>query len=453
MRNRIIIMSAAVILLLGAYFALTKIDTKKPPVETPKPTVETISIFKTDIDKILSISLKTPKGEFAFVKKDEIWVVKGSESIKLSQSKVDSLAYDFTTINAEAFITENGNLADYGLDKPLATPKITLSDGTEKTFLLGSHTPTGSSYYFKMNDDTKIYTIGSTTGDDFIKDLAGYRDTTIATVDAQKLMQFKILRSNANINIQLKDEKELAKDTSGMNSWKMTSPYQLDVNTDVVGKQIFEKLNFEVKDFVEDAPASYTKYGLDKPKYVISFTEKDKSPITIELGDEKEGAIYARLAGGKEVYTIDSQTVAYKDIDTLSMANTLVYLQQIDNVTQISFTAENTTYMLKINGTGDSATYSINDVNAKTDLFKKAYQEIIGLTLRGVVTGDVNGQPICKFVFSFNDGRADDIIELVPYGDRYVAVKINGKASYYVMREQVTNMIAKIKEFNAKPNE
>jgi len=135
MRNRIIIMSAAVILLLGAYFGLSKIDTKKPPVETPKPTAETISIFKTDIDKIMSISLKTPKDEFAFAKKDKIWIVNGSESIKLSQSKVDSLAYDFVTINAEALISDNGNLADYGLDKPLATPKSTLSDGTENIFV------------------------------------------------------------------------------------------------------------------------------------------------------------------------------------------------------------------------------------------------------------------------------------------------------------------------------
>ncbi len=452
MRNRIIIMSAVVILLIGAYFGLTKIDTKKP-VETPKPTAETISIFKTDKDKIVSMTLKTSKDEFTLIIKDKNWVVNSSENIKLSQSKVDSLAYDFAILNADALISENGNLADYGLDKPLATPKIRLSDGTEKRFLLGSLTPTGNSYYFKMNEDSKIYTISVATGDDFIKDLAGYRDTTIATVDAKTLVQFRILRNNANIEIRLKAEKELALDTSGMNSWKMNSPYQLDVNTDVVGKQIFEKLNFEVKDFVEDAPASYNKYGLDKPKYVISFTEKDKSPVTIELGNEKEGLIYARLGGANEVYTIDAQTVAYKDMDPLSMVNTLVYLQQIDKVTAISFTAENTTYVLKINGTGDNATYSINDVSAKTEWFKKAYQEIIGLTLRGMVTGDVNGQPICKFVFSFNDGRADDVIELVPYGDRYVAVKINGKAEYYVMAEQVNNMIAKIKEFSAKPNE
>ena len=452
MRNRIIIMSAVVILLIGAYFALTKIDTKKP-VETPKPATETISIFKTDKDKIVSMTLKTPKSEFAFAKKDKNWVVTGLEDIKLTQSKVDSLAYDFAILNADTLISENGNLSDYGLDKPLATPKITLSDGTEKKFILGSLTPTGNSYYFKMNDDAKIYTISSSTGEDFIKDLAGYRDTTIATVDAKSLVQFKILRNNTNIEIKLKDEKELAKDTSGMNSWKMISPYQLDVNTDVVGKQIFEKLSFEVKDFIEDAPASYTKYGLDKPKYVISFTEKDKSPITIELGNDNEGAIYARLVGSKEVYTINAQTVAYKDIDPLSMVNSLVYIQQIDKVTAITLTLDNNTYILKINGTGDSATYSINDVSAKTELFKKAYQEIIGLSLRGVVTGDVNSQPICKYVFSFNDGRADDVIELIPYGDRYVAVKINGKSNYYVMREQVNNMIAKIKEFNEKPNE
>lgn len=445
-------MSAAVILLIGAYFALTKIDTKKP-VETPNPTAETISIFKTDKEKIVSMTLKTPKSEFTFAKKDKNWVVAGWENIKLTQSKVDSLAYDFAMLNADTLISENGNLSDYGLDKPLATPNITLSDGTEKKFILGNLTPTGNGYYFKMNDDAKIYTISSTTGEDFIKDLAGYRDTTIATVDAKSLVQFKILRNNANIEIKLKDEKELAKDTYGMNSWKMTSPYQLDVNTDVVGKQIFEKLNFEVKDFVEDAPASYTKYGLDKPKYVISFTEKDKSPITIELGNEKEGAIYARLVRSKEVYTIDAQTVAYKDIDPLSMVNTLIYLQQIDKVTAITLTADNNTYVLKINGTGDTATYSINDVSAKTELFKNVYQEIIGLSLRGVVTGDVNGQPICKYVFSFNDGRADDVIELIPYGDRYVAVKINGKANYYVMREQVNNIIAKIKEFSEKPNE
>jgi hypothetical protein len=53
--------------------------------------------------------------------------------------------------------------------------------------------------------------------------------------------------------------------------------------------------------------------------------------------------------------------------------------------------------------------------------------------------------------FKFNNGRANDIIEGIPYKDRYAAIKVNGAGKYYVMKEQVLNMIEKVDKFSENP--
>lgn len=454
MKKRVIIIAALVIALLGVYFAVDKLSVEKDDdgqdEYTPR---ETISIFKTEKDNIVSMTVSTPDHEYTFYKDEDIWKVRGAEHINLVNVRVDNLAYDFSSINADVIIEDTGDLSLFGFDKPVGTPSIELSDGSVVKFVIGSKIPTGTGYYFKTEDSDSVYTVYSSKIESFIAPLETYRNRTLATIDVANLTEIRIKRADANIVLRLKTEDEPSESGYNLNPWRMISPHSRDVNSYTFEKSILEKLTgFEVRQFIDDNPVSYQQYGLATPKYVIGFTEFEKPPVNFLLGNyADDDEIYVRLENENAVYTVNSSVFAYKDIEAISLVDTLAYIQMIDTVDSITLTAGSEKFILRLTRQGEDTTYYINDLVADESEFKKVYQEIIGLLIRDEITENVDAQPIFTAVFSFNDGRADDVVEGFPYRDRYAAIRINGVSQYYVMRERVTGMIDKVREFSLNP--
>ena len=116
MKKRVIIISLAVLALLGAYFALTKLGTDEKEGEVPQS--NSVSIFKTEKENIASITISTPDFNYSFYKDGDNWKVSGMEDVRLNNVRVDNLAYDFASINAETTIENTADLSAYGFDVP-----------------------------------------------------------------------------------------------------------------------------------------------------------------------------------------------------------------------------------------------------------------------------------------------------------------------------------------------
>jgi hypothetical protein len=458
-KKRIILIGVAVLLLVGAYFLVNKLSAPEKEQDDGYTPSETISIFKTEKDNIVSMTIATPDHSYTFEKKDEKWYVIGKENIKLNNVRIDNLAYDFASINADVLIEDTGDLSLFGFDEPLGTPSIKLADGSEQKFVVGRKTPTGTGYYFKLANDEKIYSVYSSKIEGFLAELDHYRDKVLASIDPATLTEVSIKRKNETIILQAKTEDELSDNSLGFSSWKMVSPYSRDANSYFLENDILKKISgFDVTTFVDDNPSSYAPYGLDNPGYVIGFKyTENKGEETVEkavnfaLGRPEEDNVYVRVEGEPNVYLLKSSLFSYKDIDIMNLIDTLVYIQNIESVDRIRIDAQGEEYILEIKHEGESATYSVNGKTAYESDFKKIYQEIIGLFIRGDVTETPTGEILFTTTFTFNDGRSDDVVQGIAYGDRYVAISVNGKANYYVMKEQVQTMLKKVKEFSENP--
>lgn len=451
MRKRILIISIIIAALIGVYFGITKLNLQKEEEEAlPK---EIITIFKTEKENIALMNISTPEYKYSFCIQQDKWAVSGSEEIKLYNVRVDNLAYDFASINAETIIEEAADYSAFGFENPVGTPSVTLKDGSEKKFIIGNKTPTGGSYYFKTTDGNEIYTVYSTKIESFIAPLDTYRDQTLAKINTEEISEIQIKRNDADIILRLKSEQEMQQGSSGLNPWKMISPYRRDVSGHYFEENLIEKVaDITISKFVDDKPVSYTEYGLDAPKYTISFTESDKPPVTILIGNETEDGFYVKTKNEPAVYIVSRSAFEYRDINPMLLIDTLLYIQMIDTVDAIALSVDNTFYDLKIERQSENTLYFINGKEANESAFKKAYQEIIGLTLRGVVTEAPQGESVFKAIYKFNDGRTDDVVEGVTYQDRYVAIKINGKAEYYVLKDQVLKMTEKVRQFSENPS-
>jgi hypothetical protein len=447
----VIIISVLAAVLVCAYFAVERLNVPEQEAELPPPR-ETVAIFNADKNDVSEMTLATPERNYTFYKDGDAWRVRGGAGIRLNDAKIDSLAYDFAGLNADEVVGSDGDLSLYGLDAPLGTPSVKLTDGSEKHFVIGGKTPVGTGYYFKTADDGTVYTVYATKIEGFLAELSAYRDATLAVVDPAKLTEIRITRADADILLRAKTAEEMSDQAAGLNAWRMISPYTRDANSYNLEEQIMKKLTaLPISKFIEDNPPSYAKYGLDNPKYTVTLTEEAQTPVRVLLGGTVEDEIYVRLDGENSVYTVKAADFSYKDLAPIDFIDTLVYIQAIDNVDTITLTADGGVYVLKIAHNGEEADYFVNDLPADESAFKRAYQEVIGLFIRGAVTDAAGGEPLYTAVFRFNDGRGDDTVEVVPYKDRYAAVRINGKAEYYVMREQAAAVVEKIKNFSQNP--
>ncbi|OQB15925.1 MAG: hypothetical protein BWY15_00051 [Firmicutes bacterium ADurb.Bin193] len=452
MKKRIILTISLVALLAAVYWAVMRLpsiisESEKPPTES-----EPVILFETDADNIVSMTISTPEFKYSFVKPGGVWKVEGAQDLKLNLYAVENLAYDFSRIYAESEIGDTADLSAFGFDSPVGNPSVKLSDGSVKTFLIGGETPDLAAYYVKTDDSNRVYVVLASKCEAFLKPLDKYRDTTLAQIKASEIEAISIKKMDSEISLRKKPADTPVPSGVLSNSWEMLLPYKKDADDTKVDKYILSKIvNFEINRFIDDSPPSYSPYGLDNPKYVITIKEKGKEAVVFYLGNTKDGETFVRLEGQKAVYTVAESVFAFRDVIPGDIIDTLLYIKSLDIIKSVTLTAGDKTYVLEIEKSEDKTVYKINGADASEKSLKSAYQSVIGLMIRGSVTEEVKGELLCKIVFSFNNGNPNDIIEINAYKDRYAAVSVNNKADYYVMKESVFGMLQKLDEISRDP--
>lgn len=450
-------------LLVGVYFYASNQKPKEEPVKD-----DTVTIFKTEKDNIIEISIKTANSHIVLTKGEDEkeWTLKKPNipDIQLIHSKIDSLAYDVASITAEQVVEENAqDLSPYGLDQPLSQVDIVLKDGGTKTFYVGDSTPSKTKYYFREEGSNTVYTVYSYKGESLSSQLDEYRDKTIFTLKPEEIIGFTIEGKNREkLVVREKDEK--ADDQTGaLSTWNVVEPIQGSGDNQKIGEMILNQLpNITVEEFVEDNPKDLEKYGLSSPNYRIQFTDKNNKTVTLLLGNEKDDMIYLKLDGKDAVYLVDAENLAFKDIDVFEILEKFAYIVNIDLVDKIVVNGDGKQTTLEIIHKQKDAEqdkeevedeYKVDGKQAAEDPFKKMYQEIIGLIVDGKIDDQVKieGQPEVSYTFYHNNGAPNVTMEYVSIDNRKYAVVKNGKAEFYILKKKVRNMLDELEEFKSDP--
>lgn len=126
-----------------------------------------IEVVKIDKAKIKQIDIKSAASEFSLSKEGGKWKISGENS-ELNESVMNSILESLSTINAERLISEaSSDLGEYGLDHPDKIITVKLDSGEQKIIEVGAKTLRGYSYYLKIKDISRIYTVSSSYVDDF----------------------------------------------------------------------------------------------------------------------------------------------------------------------------------------------------------------------------------------------------------------------------------------------
>lgn len=299
----------------------------------------------------------------ALVKGENSWSYADDEAFPLDQSVPEEMTSALSSLTASRVLDGPEELADYGLDDPALTITATDGDGTVYTFAVGDQNEVTQECYLLYNgDESKVYLVDSTLEDAFslglydmvqMESLPAFGMVTgLSVTQPDGSITLSYLEDNESLTynsdlhwfLEEQDGTRLALDTGKVSS----------LTSSVTGLTWMSCVNYDADD------QELAAWGLDEEsavKVVLTYEpsgsgddeETDVQPeiFTLYLGEKTDNGTYARLAGSRMVYLINSDTAdSLRYASYSSLRGTEICTIDWDTVDRLEVTADGVTHTI-----------------------------------------------------------------------------------------------------------
>ena len=298
MRLPRLIVLAVVVLGLGALILFWE---RHQPT-TDQVAERTDKLFPTlEQDKVRSIVVRNPKGEFELAKEKDRWLVRTPLADEANQGAVTSLLGTLTSLKAERTLkAAEVKLSDYGLDAPELSVTVTDEAGAKHVLKLGAEMPLGSQRA-ALTDGTSVFIVNKYVANDLEKDLAGWRSDQLAQIYASDVAALTITYSGSRVAL-----------AHTGNLWTLTDPINDLAERERAEGLVSDLGAARIKEFV-DAPGPLREYGLDPRELDILIVRRGENaaPIQLELGSrrDQDGTTQIACKRGERVFWVEAKAV------------------------------------------------------------------------------------------------------------------------------------------------
>ena len=389
MKNKTVKMIIAVAVLVvccGGYAGVKTFVAKQEAKEESEEESEKTSVFTASADDIKSLDFLVDEKETTFEKKDDDWVKKDEEDFPVNQTTLSDAASPLTSIESDRVLSDVDDLAEYGLDSPSNTIKITCEseksedkETEEKTTTLyvGDENSSTSQYYvYKDDDKSTVYMVESSCIEPFTKTLYDYA----------QMEDFPVISDTDNINkITVKGDKsyELSKNTD-TNLWTVKGDGDEEkADTATVSSLTTSFGSMAYNSFVDYKCKDKSTYGLDDPYAVITvdYTEEqedtDSSDTSADSSTETADETQGEAADSED--TSDDTNASDSEESEKTVEN-----KQL--VIAVGKEADDSNRYVMVNDSDQVYTMSDDTLSALTD---KAEEDFWDMTVNYVSTNDL----------------------------------------------------------------
>lgn len=301
-----------------AAFAVSRYEEKKEQIKNSGEV-----ILEIPTDSVTALSWTNDSGTFSFTK-DETWVYDDDNAFPVDEEKINDLLEQFTSFAAAFAIDDVEDYAQYGLDEPVCTIRITAGEESY-TVELGDFSKMDEQRYISIGDG-KAYLVSHDPLDEFdavLRDMI--LDDTIPEFDTAEQIEFS--GSENYTIIRDEDDKSICADDI-----YFTDGQPLDTdNVDTVLSAI-QSLNLTNYVSYNVTDEELTTFGLDDPELTIKMaysTRDDDGNV------EDSGTLLLRISRNPEEVAAYEEAVK-KDEDDLPDVTCYVRVGQSQIVYEIS---------------------------------------------------------------------------------------------------------------------
>ncbi len=163
-KKQLITLIALFVFLISAYIGLQVYNDN----ETEKEEKENrIVITEFTAEEVVSFSYDYNGITYSYTLNDEAWLYDGDTTLDMDESSIILMLTTAGSLLGQDRVSEYASLDMYGLDIPVKTVVITLTDGTVKTIKIGDYNEILGFYYLMVEGDENLYLVDSTIYDTF----------------------------------------------------------------------------------------------------------------------------------------------------------------------------------------------------------------------------------------------------------------------------------------------
>lgn len=260
-------------------------------------------IFQLQKDAIEAVTI-TRGNETIKLTRDatEGWMLTEPVRAKAEQRTVDEVLDGLVEGKRDKVIAEQSNdLAEFGLKEPSLVVHATVKDVSAPTTLqFGARTPTMSGYYAREGEQSKVLMVPTSLHTKFDKNVFSLRDKTVLSLDQAQVKRVEVHHEDHRIAVE----------SEGEQGWKMVAPLEAKADKTKVNDLISTINGAKVKEFLDEAPQDLAKYGLNPPRWRLTFlVGDDRAEKSLLLGDEDpaKGGLNAKRGSLEPVFLVETK--------------------------------------------------------------------------------------------------------------------------------------------------
>lgn len=335
MRRRNTLLSASILILLGAYVYFFELQ------KEGKGKTERLLDFKQD--EVESVTLIYPEQEIRIKKAGSgKWQISHPLEAAADESAVSGILSALSTSEITRTVEKNPTAEDlrtFGLDQPKVKVQITLSKGKALPMIsLGGKTAVGNSAYAKRGSESSVLLTGAALSSNLEKKLTDLRNKKIMELKPDAVKQLALKGT--------KGEFVLSKMAEG---WYLEKPksYRAD-QTEISG--ILSSLGgMSARDFFDETPLNLKKYGLDPPRFRVTVTLEDKTgEREILFGNKREESdeVYLVLDSRGTVYSVEESVLQGFDKELFDLRDKEIFPFPGDQVSKVQIHTPKESWLL-----------------------------------------------------------------------------------------------------------
>jgi len=412
---------AAVVLagLGGALWWSNKQDAAKAnkPAADASPRILTLTE-----GNIKGIEIGHRDGETTVLKKDgDKWSITAPKPLAADQGAVSSLTNSAQALMSERVVDDHvTDLASYGLMPALVSLKLTMVDGTTHTLLIGDDTTTGSGVFAKVEEDPRLFTMGSMYRDTFNKSSKDLRDKRLMTFDRDK---------TSRVELDIAKQPPIEFGRIGPSEWQVLKPKPMRADgfqvEDILGQAIAAQMDPALSD--EDAKKYAAAFGSGAPLATITVTDPGG---TQKMEVRKSGdTYYAKSSVVEGVHKLMADLPKLLDKKLDDFRNKKVFDFAFTDPNKIEIHDGSKAYTFEKTGEdwtsgGNSGQKKLDSVSVQALIDKLRDLAASKFPESGLTT------PTLEMTVVSDSGKRTEKVQIAPSGSDYLA-KRDGDASLY----------------------
>jgi hypothetical protein len=375
---------------------------------------------------------------------------------------IDTMVKSMLQATSEEVVWESlEKKAEYGLDDPSFSLRFSYEgDETPHGIDLGKRTLDNKKIFARVVGEERIYTVPATLLDVVSKSLFDVRDKKLAPYEKDDIVGMSAV---TGMNIILLERE--GEEWYFLPDRVKASTTRVDIYT---GNLRWESFVEVMEEKLKDAE----RFGLDKPRLIISFKLADDSAFLFIVGGMvQEGDaqfFYATRSSDNMVFKLKSETVQKLVPDEFYLKDRSIFDFEQDLVSKVTFSRDDQSYTFEKLGEDEWKLAAVENVDGGEEFIGKTLERgyKIDNVVRGIATAEYEEmEPIRReddlhdktgiddprygLVLEFQDGRAPLRVGLTEKDEqtgRLFLTPDGGDTAYYTSGYFVTNFPESVQE-------